>query len=252
MREHREMSSENAPAKQSKKLTLTLSWKLLSIVLVILLAGLTFYTKPWEKITSNGNRTIDIKGEASIKKKPDQFVFNPSYDADSQDEINSKTTEVVNAVKALGLGDAGIQTQVSNYPNYKDSGLDGTYTYNLYLTLTVDDLEVAQKIQDYLATSGATGSITPMSGFTKDTTKQLKDQATEMAVQDAKDRAELMAKNLGTKLGKVISINEPDNYDVYPIASYDSSVYAEGSVALPINAGETEYSYTVTVKFEIK
>ena len=243
--------TESENKSNGRKLTLTLSWKLLSILLVIILIALVAYTKPWESQSSN-SRTITIKGESIIKKAPDSFVFNPSYEEDTQEAINNKTKEVVNAVKDLGLGDAGIQTQVSNYEDYKDSGPTGTYTYSLYLTLSVEDKDLAQKIQDYLSTSGAVGTITPTAGFTKSTQKELKDEATSQAIEDARQRADKTAQNLGVKLGKVIKVNEPEEYgDFYPIASYDSTLIAE-SESLPINAGESEFSYSVTVEFEIK
>lgn len=245
-------SSEVKTQKKDKKITLTLSWKLLSIILALLLVGLTIYTKPWETPISNA-RTIKIDGEVSIKRVPDSFIFNPSFEADSQQAINDKTNEVVAKVKELGLGDAGIQTQISSYENYGMDGPDGTFNHTLYLTLSVEDKDLAQKIQDYLASAGAVGSISPTVGFTRATQKALKDEATAKAVEDAKKRGESTAQNLGVKLGRVITVNEPENMDVYPIAAYDSS-FAEGSSksSLPINAGESEYNYKIEVEFEIR
>ena len=245
-------SSEVKTLKKDKKITLTLSWKLLSIILALLLVGLTIYTKPWETPISNA-RTIKIDGEVSIKRVPDSFIFNPSFEADSQQAINDKTNEVVAKVKELGLGDAGIQTQISSYENYGMDGPDGPFTPTLYLTLSVEDKDLAQKIQDYLASAGAVGSISPTVGFTRATQKALKDEATAKAVEDAKKRGESTAQNLGVKLGRVITVNEPENMDVYPIAAYDSS-FAEGSSksSLPINAGESEYNYKIEVEFEIR
>jgi uncharacterized protein YggE len=244
------MSDQESTSK-SKKLSISLSWKTLSVVLLVVLAGLTYYTKPWES-KNTSTRTITIEGEASIKRVPDSFVFNPSYEADSQEAINAKTTEVVDKVKELGLGDAGIQTQVSSYEEYGTNGPSGTYKHTVYLTLSVEDKELAQKIQDYLATSGAVGSISPTVGFTKPTQRALKDEATAKAVEDAKARAALTATNLGVKLGDVIKINEPENFDAYPIATYDSSMSMEGGKSLPINAGESEYNYTLSVEFGIR
>ena len=149
-------SSEVKTLKKDKKITLTLSWKLLSIILALLLVGLTIYTKPWDTPISNA-RTITINGEVSIKRVPDSFIFNPSFEADSQQAINDKTNEVVAKVKELGLGDAGIQTQISSYENYGMDGPDGTFNHTLYLTLSVEDKDLAQKIQDYLASADVVG-----------------------------------------------------------------------------------------------
>jgi uncharacterized protein len=242
--------AENAES-TGKKVVLTLTWKLFAIILLIIIFGLTIYTRPWDQVSANP-RTIEITGEATIKLAPDSFVFNPSYEEASQEEINLKVNEVISQVKALGLGDAGIQSQVSSYEKYDNTGPTGNYTYNAYLTFSVEDKELAQRIQDYLIISGATGQITPNAGFKRETQKALRDEATIKAVEDARARAEQTAKNLGVKLGKVIKINEPDqNYDVYPIASYDAMSNAEGTM-LPINAGESEYPLSIKVKFEIR
>lgn len=247
--------AEEPVSKSDKKITLTLSWKLLSIVLIVLLVALTayvIYLKPWQSVSDNP-RTIEITGEATIKRAPDSFIFNPTYEADSQEAITAKTNEVVKAVKDLGLGDAGIQTQVSSYEEYGNSGPSGKYNHTVYLTLSVEDKDLAQKIQDYLITSGSTGQVTPTSGFKKSTEKELRDEATSLAVEDAKKRAEQTADNLGVKIVKVISINETgDGSQPVPLMAYDSAVAERSSTSLPINAGEAEYPYSVKVQFEIK
>lgn len=246
--------AEESVSKPEKRITLTLSWKLLSIILIILvlvLGAYIVYLKPWQSVSSNP-RTIEITGEATIKKAPDSFVFNPSYEADSQEAITAKTNQVVTDLKALGLGDAGIQTQVSSYEEYGNNGPTGKYNHSVYLTLSVEEKDLAQKVQDYLVSSGATGQVSPTTGFTKETEKALKDEATTLAVEDAKRRAEQTANNMGVTLGKVIKINEAsEGMEVMPISAYDSSVARE-STSLPINAGEAEYPYSVKVEFEIK
>jgi uncharacterized protein YggE len=246
-----EKVSTSPKTKREKKLVLTLSWKLLSIILIVVLVALTIYTKPWEMNSSNP-RTLEITGEATIKRAPDSFVFNPTYEAETQEAITLKTNEVVKDLKELGLGDAGIQTQVSNYENYGMTGPDGTFKYSVYMTLAVEDKELAQKVQDYLVVSGAIGQVTPNNGFKSDTKKALRDEALTLAVEDAKKRAEQTANNLGVKVVKVIKIDEvAESYDVFPIASYDSTAIKEGS-SLPINTGESEYPFSVKVVFEIR
>lgn len=242
---------ENEVKKQQpKRLVLTLSWKVFSIVLLVLLAGLIVYTKPW--VTNSTNpRTITINGEATIKRAPDSFVFNETYEEITQDAITVKTNEVVSKVKELGLGDGGIQTQVTNYDKYDTSGTPtGETAFSVYMTFSVEDKELAQKIQDYLITTGGTGQITPTSGFTKATQKALRDEATNLAVQDARKRADSTAENLGTKVVKVIKVTEPDQTEgIYPL--YTSTDYNK-ETGLPINAGESEFNYTVEVEFEIR
>ena len=227
-------------------------WKASTVLLLLVIAGLLVYTQPWDRVSENP-RNITITGEVSLKRAPDSFVFNPIYEADTQEMINEKSKEVVAAVKALGLGDAGIQTTISNYSDYGYDGAPEKMKYQLYATFSVEDLELAQKIQNYLAESGATGQISPDVGFTNNTKKELRDEATIKAIEDARERAERTAQSLGVRLGKVIKIHEPDDYyyDVYPIASYDATLSSEGDM-LPINAGESEFPFKIKVEFEIR
>jgi len=236
--------------KNPKRITITLSWKLLSVVLAILLVGLTVYTRPWEQNVSD--RTLNVTGEAVVKREPDLFIFYPSYEKESQAEVVAWTNELVAKVKELGLGDAGIQTNVSNYDTYDNFGMPtGTKTYSAYLTLSVDNKEVAQKIQDYLVSIEHNGSSTPSYDFTRETKNELKDEAVILAIEDARQRAERQATNLNVTLGKVVNVNEPQDFEVYPMGGYSmlDSVVAEG---LPINAGESEFTYKVEVEFEIR
>jgi uncharacterized protein YggE len=72
------------------------------------------------------------------------------------------------------------------------------------------------------------------------------------AIEDARRRAEQTALNLGVKLGRVLKIDEPNEYyDVYPVTTYDESFSSEGST-LPINAGESEFPFKIQVEFEIR
>jgi uncharacterized protein YggE len=247
-----EQSSQPLKSTQ-KRLVLTFSWKMLAIILAVLLVGLTIYTKPWDTTSANP-RTVTFKGEATVKRAPDSFVFSPAYEASTQEEITTKTNEVVTKVKELGLGDAGIQSSVSNYNKYSPDGLTGEPVYSVNLTLSVEDKELAQKIQDYLLTTGSIGQITPSSGFTKATQKALRDEATSVAVEDARKRADSTAANLDTKVVKVIKVTEPDQIDggIYPMYSSLDMKSSEGGSSLPINAGESDFNYTVEVEFEIR
>ena len=247
------MEEESSKPQKStqKRLVLTFSWKLLSIILAALLIGLTIYTKPWDTTSANP-RTVTIKGEATIKRAPDSFVFSPAYEADTQEEITAKTNEVVTKVKELGLGDAGIQSSVSNYNKYNPDGSTGEPVYSVYLTLSVEDKDLAQKVQDYLLTTSSTGQITPSSGFTKATQKALRDEATSIAVEDARKRADSTAANLDTKVVKVIKVTEPEQTDMGLYPAYASMDTKSSGSSLPINAGESDFNYTVEVEFEIR
>lgn len=236
------------------KLVVTLSWKIIAVVLAVALLALTVYTKPWEG-SSKETRTITETGQATIMRVPDSFLFYPSYEAESQAAINAKTVEVLAGLKATGLEDKGIKTNVSNYDEYGGDSYKptGKKIYSLSLTLTVEDKAIAQKVQDYLSQSSALNSISPIAEFSEATQKQLKEEATAIAIENAKVQAEKTAQYLGTKLGKVISVKESSSgIGPYPMAEAEMRSSTAVDSSAPITVGENEYNYMAEVVFEIK
>lgn len=84
-------------------------------------------------------------------------------------------------------------------------------------------------------------------------------QARTLAVQNARDTANLLATTSGAFLGKVISLNEQsNNFGFYRVnakrASLEAAVEDSASsfVSTPISGGKTTISFTVDAVFEIK
>ena len=98
--------------------------------------------------------------------------------------------------------------------------------------------------------------ITDINGpiFGMDDEEAFKDQARSLAITEAKTKAEILAKELGVRLGKVVSFSE-GNYGDYPM--YKTSLMAEdmraGSVMAPtLPKGENKIISNVTITYEIK
>lgn len=248
-----------------QQITISLNYRIIVLLLVglymVTVGIMLFLWQPWT-VSPADARKITTTGEAVVEAEPDEFQFNPTYDitADTKDqaikEASDKSTEIVNELKKLGVEDKDIK--INGYSNdwywYYDE--NDTNHASVNITVTVNDKELAQKVQDYLLTTEPGGQITPYPTFSQSKRKELETQARAEAVTDAKAKAQASADELEVRVGKVISVSEGYGFGDYPVA------YAENDVALgldeatprsiPLQPGENDFRYSVTVVFELK
>jgi len=236
---------------------LDLRW-VVGVLLVIIVVMLALW-RPWQGTTSE-DQTIQVTGETTVTAVPDEFVFYPTYQFESSDkaaaldELSKKSEEVTAKLKELGVPENKIKTNSSGY----DTVLletDGAQkaTYSLQLTATVDSEELAQKVQDYLVTTGPTGSVSPQPTFSEEKQRELEAEARDKATADARAKAEQSAQNLGFKLGKVKTVSDGDTYWAVPFESRAMTTdLATSSGNLGLYPGENELPYSVTVTYYIR
>ena len=177
----------------NSRMSLTINLKWVVLLLLVLIVGMLAAWKPW--VAKASDRTIEVTGQAKIKAEPDEFVFSPAYDFKGSDkaialkELTAKSNDIVAGLKALGLNDDQIKTDSTGYDfPYYLSEKDTNLTYSLRLTVTVDDKDVAQKVQDYLLTTGPTGSVSPQANFSDQKRKELENQARDEATSSSQTR----------------------------------------------------------------
>lgn len=217
------------------------------------------FWRPWQ-VNGVSDRTITVTGTGKITAQPDTYQFNPSYQKPTTAELNTVVNDVTNKLKELGVKEKDIQLQASAYDDPKPLGdkmiapapdQSGT---SAYLTIKVDSKELAQKVQDYITSSGAQGQLTPQPAFSVDKQKQLKEEARDKAIDDAKAQASKTANNLDTKLGRVVEIKDSTEFGgVYPLAAESArGATMDAGSKLPVFSGEQEITFAVLVTFEIK
>lgn len=223
-------------------------------VLVLVMLGLW---RPWQG--GGAARTIEIVGEASVEAEPDEFQFNPTYqfkNADrtvAQKELVAKVNTVVNKLKELGVAESDITLASSTYDNFWKEG-EQEVTSNT-LTITIRDNEMSQKVQDYLLTTAPEGQLSPMPTFSNKKQDEIEEEARDLALDDAKSKAEKTAAQLGLKIGKVIAIDDQQNGNiVFPMYGRGEIAVAADSMSssLPVLPGKQDISYTITVTYELK
>jgi len=239
-----------------------LPW-ILVFLLVIAIGAIIIIWKPWQPNIKASDRTISVTGDATITATPDQYTFSPSYsvtNGDKQAALNAtaaKSTQIVTGLKGLGVANSDIKTDTSGYgsANYLPVQTKNGFTYTLGLTVTINDAKLAQKVQDYLVSTGPTGDVSPEVDFSDAMQRSLQDKARTQAEKDARSKANQSAGNLGFKVDAVKSVADGnfDNGLRGPIFNGAISDSANGAAApqLTVQPGQNQLDYSVTVIYYI-
>lgn len=243
---------------ESPKLSVDL--RLVSLALLIIIVAMLAIWRPWMPSEANA-KTVQITGEAKLSAKPDEFSFSPSYQFQNSDrtkalaDLSAKSDEVTSKLKDLGVSSDNIKTNSSgyDYPIYTPVKGSGDSTYTLQFTVTVDSLELAQKVEDYLTSTNPIGAVSPFAQFSDSKRKDLENQARDAATKDARAKAEQLATNLGFKLGSVKAVSDSQGFGIMPMeAGGVASPMSTDMKSLEVQPGENDLNYSVTVTYYIK
>ncbi|MDI6857288.1 MAG: SIMPL domain-containing protein [Dehalococcoidia bacterium] len=206
------------------------------------------------------NLGIAVTGEGKASGPPDVVVLTLGVSVlaptvkEARDQATDAMSKVVDSLKSNGVEDKDIQTsQFSIYPEYDyREGEDTLRGYRLtnVATAKLRDIDRTGEALDEAVAAG--GDLTNVQGisFTIDDPDELRDQAREEAVADAKAKAERLAELSGVGLGKVISISESFGAPP-PIPLARDAIAESGEGATPIEPGELDVVLTVEVVYAI-
>ncbi len=212
---------------------------------------------------SEPSRTISVTGQGRLTVKPDTatITFGVSEVKPTPSEaytaLSASLNKIAPAIKSMGLKDEQIQTSMFNlnaeYNWTQDKGqqLVG-YRSTTTLTITTQNLDqVAGLIQT--AVEAGANQLNGVSFSVKDTDKLL-EQALDMAVDDAKAKAERVASRLGAQVVRVMTINVMDNGTPMYVdrAMDEAKAMMAGAAPAPVFSGESSFSASVSVVFEIQ
>jgi uncharacterized protein YggE len=231
--------------------------------LIVAVAALSAHAGPAigapteSQVTDTPTHTISVSASGKISQVPDVARVNLGVSVTkstvkaARSAVATRMTEILGAVKALGVADADIQTTGLNlYPQYGNGSSPRIVGYNVsnQIQITIRDLDKADDVVDKAMAKGAT----EMNGITfdiADPAKALND-ARAAAVAAARASAAVMASAGNVTLGGVVSIA-----DLSPVSGpspvYYGAAKALDAVAMPIQAGSQDISATVTVVFSI-
>tara|TARA_Y100000310_G_scaffold344574_1_gene458077 strand:- start:4649 stop:5422 length:774 start_codon:yes stop_codon:yes gene_type:complete len=238
---------------------------LLLAILILFLAVLTwnaFSTHQYIGKSDTQLYTITISGEGGVTATPDITQVSLGYQTEDQDvakaqqDNTEKMNKLINQLKDLDIDKEDIKTtNYSIYPRYdyinRQQTLRG-YQVSQNVSVKIRDLD---KIGEVLSLAGSAGA-NQVSGlsFTIDDPEDLRQQAREEALANAKEKAEALAKVAGVKLGRLVSFNESGGGYDYPMPMFAEAKAMDigiGGAAPDIEPGSQDITVNVTVTYEV-
>lgn len=234
-----------------------------ALVLVVL-AGVVavLYTRPASVAQAQtgvtGMRQVTVVGHGEVAGAPDTATVTIGVEtegATAQEALAANNTQaeaVIAKLKDLGVAEKDIQTTNFNiFPVYNEDGrqVRGYHVSN-GVTVKIRNLEEAGTLLDQVVQVGA-NQVYGIS-FSVDEPKALLDQARERAIQEAKSRADILAKAAGASVGEVLVITENVGFQgPIPIAM-PAAEAAQADSRVPVQAGEQNFSVDVQVTYELR
>lgn len=225
--------------------------------------------------------TITVSGEGEVSAVPDTATFSVTIQETATDVEVAQTTatkksnDIVAYLKGEGIDAKDIKTaDYSIYPQYEYSrsvcpaASDGVvycppgkqtlsgYQVSQTITVKVRDTEKAGALLSGVGSKGAS-SVSGLS-FTIDDQDALEAEARGKAIDSAREKAEVLAKQLDVSLVRVVGFSENGNYPTYyakaEFATLASDAMGRGGAApapeLP--TGENKITSNVSVTYEVR
>ena len=211
---------------------------------------------------SDAPRVMTTSGQGEVHAAPDEAMLSAGVvtTADTAAAALADNARSMNAVfdalRHAGVPEKSLQTSGFNVSPQYAMDKDGTQTPHITgyqvsntVNVTLDDLSKVGPTLDALVASGA-NSIDGVS-FDIKNPKAAMAQARALAVADAVDRAQTLAKAAGVTLGPILSINDGAANDAEPRPMY-RMVTVTAARATPIAAGEQSVTANVSITWEIR
>ena len=255
--------------------------KKISILVIVLLAAISLFTiaKFVNEVKTNkyigrnpqAVNTISVSGKGEVTAVSDiaSLTINLTKDGattkEAQKLLNDSITKTLAYLKDKKIDDKDIKSEYGGLnPKYSygqvaclvypcpqnDPKIIG-YTATQTITVKIREVDSASDIRTGLADLGITDINGPT--FSIDNQDALNDQVRALAITDAKNKAEVLAKELGVDLANIVNFSENTggNYPMYEA----KSMMAVSSAAAPapvLPKGENKITTNVTITYEIK
>src|SRR3989344_6103754 len=249
-----------------------------SVVGVFLLGQLVYQFK---SLPQNMPHEITVSGEGKAYLKPDVAMVSfgvSTQEMKSQDAVNKnneKMNAVIAAVKAAGVEEKDIQTTYYNLtplydyppviypmgpvrsdmavgaPSYEGGGrVFRGYALEQQVSVKIRNFDIINTVLDKATAAGA--NTVGQLNFTVDNPEKARSEARAAAIKNAKEKLDMLAKDSGLRVGKLVNISEGygGGYPMYaasPIAMEKSD-----TIAPDIQVGQQEINVSVTLTYQVR
>lgn len=200
-------------------------------------------------------------GDGTVKIRPDIAIVSAgatvqaSTAADAQAQVADRVTRILAAAKGLGVADADIQT--AGYilsPTYAFDDRGGNpritgYQAQQMVTLTLRTITDAGKALDALVQNDGATNVGIQ--FSLSDPKAAQADARRLAVEDARSKAEAMARTAGVSLGKVVAISD-QSVSIPFKGALDARLEMGAAAGSQLPVGDLEIVVQVQVQFAIQ
>jgi uncharacterized protein YggE len=204
---------------------------------------------------------VIVSGLGKVSGTPDVLRVQLGVEVRRADvsEALADANEIQNRVRAAarrdGVDAKDMQTaDLSVYPSYNNKGAPNGYTVNQSLTLKLRNLGKAGKtIGDAVTAGGNAARVQGVSFALEDNTALLQ-QARDAAYHDARLKADRYAELSGRSLNQVELVSEqvPQGEQPMPYARDALAAAPAASSEVPIDAGQSQVSVSVTVRWSMR
>jgi len=160
------------------------------------------------------------------------------------------------ALKRAGIADRDIQTSSINlYPDYRQDQQGNNpqitgYRASNEVSVRFRDIAATGKILDALVAQGANQINGPM--LTIDKPEAALDEARTQALANARARAELYARALGKRVGRILSISEAGANYAPPVIMMRQAARGSAADSTSVDPGEQSVAISLSVSFELE
>jgi uncharacterized protein YggE len=240
------------------------SLMLVAILLAIFLAAQTYKSVLESRQIGFAPRvpdTFTVSGEGKVSGQPTLAEVNLGLYSEGQDVPTvqsanaTKVNAIIDAMKQMGVSEADLQT--SNYsiqPKFDyNNGTQTVVGYTVSQTVTVKVRDLT-KVGAVVSKAGELGA-NQINGvnFTIDDPSQLQQAARAKAIEDARKKADDLAKTLGVTIVRVTTFSESSPSTPGPIFYGDMAAAPQAKAVAPdIQPGSLDVKSDVSVTYEIR
>lgn len=203
-------------------------------------------------------RTISVTGSGKLTVKPDTVVINTGVNSGNPviavalNENNKLMNAIFKGLNELGISEDDIKT--SNYdvryyqPYKKTTNEVAEYKVSNSIRINIKNLELIDIALNTLIELGA-NKIDGIN-FTFRNKEQYNNKLTVMALKDARDKAEFLAKQENMKIVGIVSITEEGSRDFY--SDYSPRILKENNAGISAGSQTISTSYNIVYQIEPK
>ncbi|MBG0784683.1 MAG: SIMPL domain-containing protein [Anaerolineaceae bacterium] len=235
----------------------TIHFVVLSVLVLGLLSACAYNaTAP----AATNTRSMNVSGSGQVTLVPDlaSISIGVRTEADDVTDALSGNTDKANAISTVlanyGVASEDIKTSNFNvYPSDRYDPMTGEIISHYFVVentviVIVRDLSKLGEILSATVNAGA-NSIYGISFDVEDRESAI-NQARELAIQDAKAKAQAIADAAGVDLGNLLSINVYSTNS--PVTYYDSKGGAYSASSIPVSAGTLTVTIECSLTYELK